>query len=90
MRPTRWAARSWSRASRSSTRSSQHSVREVVAPDGRLNRARLAELAFRGGRLQELNAIVHPAVIEAQRRWMDEVFARDPDGRGGHRVGADL
>jgi dephospho-CoA kinase len=29
--------------------------------------------------LQELNSIVHPPVIEAQRRWMDEVFARDPD-----------
>ena len=51
---------------------------EVVNPDGRLNRARLADLAFRHGRLQELNAIVHPPVIEAQRRWMDEVFARDP------------
>jgi dephospho-CoA kinase len=25
-----------------------------------------------------LNAIVHPAVIEAQRLWMDAVFARDP------------
>lgn len=52
--------------------------REVVNPDGNLNRARLADLAFRHGRLQELNAIVHPPVIEAQRRWMDEVFARDP------------
>ncbi len=51
---------------------------EVVGPDGRLNRARLAELAFGGGRLNELNAIVHPAVIEAQRRWMNEVFVRDP------------
>jgi dephospho-CoA kinase len=51
---------------------------EVVNPDGQLNRARLADLAFRHGRLQELNAIVHPPVIEAQRRWMDEVFARDP------------
>ncbi len=50
----------------------------VVNPDGRLNRARLADLAFRNGRLQELNAIVHPPVIDAQRRWMDEVFARDP------------
>ena len=50
---------------------------EVVDPDGRLNRARLAELAFKGGRLNELNAIVHPAAIEAQRLWMDEVFARD-------------
>jgi dephospho-CoA kinase len=52
--------------------------REVVNPDCHLNRARLADLAFLEGRLQELNAIVHPPVIEAQRRWMDEVFARDP------------
>ncbi len=51
---------------------------EVVGPGGRLNRARLAELAFEGGRLNELNAIVHPAVIDAQRRWMNEVFRRDP------------
>jgi dephospho-CoA kinase len=51
---------------------------EVVGPHGRLNRARLADLAFRHGRLQELNAVVHPPVIEAQRRWMDEVFTRDP------------
>lgn len=51
---------------------------EAAGPDGCLNRARLAELAFRGGRLHELNAIVHPAVIEAQRRWMNDVFKRDP------------
>ena len=50
---------------------------EVVAADGRLNRAKLAELAFAGGRLQELNAIVHPAVIIEQRKWMDAVFAQD-------------
>ncbi len=50
---------------------------EVVLPDGHLDRARLADLAFRQGRIKELNAIVHPPVIEAQRRWMDEVFARD-------------
>ena len=56
----------------------EHFGPEVVGPDGRLNRARLADLAFRQGRLQELNAIVHPPVIEAQARWMDEVFARDP------------
>jgi dephospho-CoA kinase len=51
---------------------------EVVGPDGRLNRARLAKLAFEDGRLNELNAIVHPAVIAEQQRWMNEVFARDP------------
>ena len=56
----------------------QHFGREVVDADGRLDRARLAELAFKGGRLNELNAIVHPAVIEEQQRLMDEVFRRNP------------
>ncbi|MFZ0339779.1 MAG: dephospho-CoA kinase [Terracidiphilus sp.] len=51
---------------------------EVVGTDGHLNRARLADLAFRHGHLQELNAIVHPPVIELQTRWMNEVFGRDP------------
>ena len=51
---------------------------EMAGPDGRLDRAQLAQAAFAGGRLHELNAIVHPAVIEAQRRWMLDVFARDP------------
>jgi dephospho-CoA kinase len=51
---------------------------EVIAPDGRLNRARLADLAFNHGRLQELNAIVHPAVIAAQQRWIDQLAARNP------------
>src|SRR5579863_8386752 len=51
---------------------------EVVGADGRLDRPFLAKLAFEGGRLNELNAIVHPAVIAAQQRWMSEVFARDP------------
>jgi dephospho-CoA kinase len=56
----------------------EHFGPEVVSFDGRLDRARLAEMAFKGGRLQELNAIVHPAVIAAQQRWMEQVFARDP------------
>ncbi len=51
---------------------------EVVRADGRLDRARLAEMAFGEGRLEELNAIVHPAVIAAQQRWMEEIFARHP------------
>ena len=49
---------------------------EVAGADGRLNRARLAELAFREGRLNELNAIVHPAVIAEQRRWMESLAVR--------------
>jgi dephospho-CoA kinase len=51
---------------------------DVVNPDGHLNRARLAELAFKGGRLNDLNAIVHPAVIAAQQQWMEAIFAKDP------------
>jgi len=50
---------------------------EVVGPDGRLDRARLAELAFRGGRLEDLNIIVHPAVIAVQGDWMRTIFARN-------------
>jgi dephospho-CoA kinase len=56
----------------------EHFGPQVVNPDGGLNRARLAELAFRDGRVEELNAIVHRPVIEAQQKWLDEVFARDP------------
>ena len=51
---------------------------EVMGQDGRLNRGKLADLAFKGRRLQDLNAIVHPAVIAEQRRWISEVFRRDP------------
>jgi len=56
----------------------QHFGPEVLTADGRLNRARLAQIAFTDGRVQELNAIVHPATIEAQARWMREVFAHNP------------
>lgn len=52
---------------------------QVAGQDGRLNRGALAKIAFSHGRIDELNAIVHPAVIEAQRQWMNEVFARNPN-----------
>jgi len=51
---------------------------EVVGADGRLNRPRLADLAFKANRVKELNAIVHPAVIEAQAEWMKQAFIRNP------------
>jgi dephospho-CoA kinase len=51
---------------------------QVVRSDGKLDRAKLADLAFRGNRLDDLNAIVHPAVIAAQGDWMREVFERNP------------
>jgi dephospho-CoA kinase len=51
---------------------------EIVKPDGEIDRAKLAAAAFDGGRVEELNRIVHPAVIRQQDRWMREVAARDP------------
>jgi dephospho-CoA kinase len=57
----------------------RHFGPQVVGTDGRLNRAALADLAFRQGRLKELNAIVHPPVIEAQKRWLEEVAMHDPN-----------
>jgi dephospho-CoA kinase len=54
----------------------------ILNPDGTVNRPRLAEAAFgnsgQPSRVQELNAIVHPAVIRAQDEWMAEIGRRDP------------
>ncbi|MGC2639791.1 MAG: dephospho-CoA kinase [Acidobacteriaceae bacterium] len=57
---------------------SEHFGPEVVQSDGSLDRAKLAELSFRGGRLQELTRIVHAPTIVEQERQTDAVFARDP------------
>jgi len=59
-----------------------HFGAEILDPDGTVNRARLGELAFGGpnrpSRIQELNQIVHPAVVRRQEEWMTEVGRRDP------------
>ncbi len=47
--------------------------------EGRLDRPELARLAFAGGRVEELNAIVHPATIALQSELMDAIFASDAD-----------
>jgi dephospho-CoA kinase len=52
--------------------------REIVKSDGELDRAKLAAAAFDGGRVEELNKIVHPAVIRRQEQWMSEIGAREP------------
>ncbi len=52
---------------------------EVLRADGSLDRAMLAHIAFQDGRVEELNRIVHPAVIAAQRDWMGSVAAQSPD-----------
>jgi dephospho-CoA kinase len=50
----------------------------IVAADGSLDRAALARIAFEGGRIEELNAIVHPATIARQTKIIEEINARDP------------
>jgi dephospho-CoA kinase len=51
---------------------------EIVQTDGTIDRRRLASLAFDGGRVEELNRIVHPAVFQRQEQWMAEIAAADP------------
>jgi dephospho-CoA kinase len=53
--------------------------REVVSPDGTLDRPALARMAFAGGRLDELNAIVHPATIARQAELAQTIAAKDPN-----------
>ncbi len=50
----------------------------IVKPDGEIDRAKLAAAAFDGGRVEELNKIVHPAVIRQQEQWMREIGAKEP------------
>ena len=57
----------------------EHFGRDILNPDGSINRGRLANVAF-PHRIGELNAIVHPAVVEAQNRWMAELEGTDPKG----------
>jgi len=55
----------------------EHFGPNVVTPDGTLNRAELARLAFAEGRVEELNAIIHPATIARQGEIAAEIFAKD-------------
>ncbi|MCU1247806.1 MAG: coaE [Edaphobacter sp.] len=55
-----------------------HFGKDVVQPDGRLDRAALAKIAFDKGRVEELNAIVHPAVIARQAELTEAIFQQDP------------
>ncbi len=50
----------------------------VVHTDGTLDRSALARIAFAEGRVEELNAVVHPAVIARQAEITREIGAKDP------------
>ena len=64
----------------------RHFSRTILDSDGKVNRSRLAEAAFAtspgGGprRIQELNEIVHPAVLRRQNKWMQEIGRSEPYG----------
>jgi dephospho-CoA kinase len=51
---------------------------EILRPNGEIDRPRLATVAFDGGRVEELNKIVHPAVIKRQEQWMSQIGNQDP------------
>lgn len=65
----------------------RHFGREILNPDGSVNRGKLAEVAFgspgadqKSSRVADLNRIVHPVVIRSQEEWMDAVGLQDPNG----------
>jgi dephospho-CoA kinase len=51
----------------------------VVKADGTLDRPALGRAAFGDGRIEELEAIVHPATIARQAELISELEAREPD-----------
>lgn len=58
-----------------------HFGREILDPSGEINRLILAGKAFgTPSRVEELNHIIHPAVIAKQNEWMAEVARKDPHG----------
>ena len=65
-----------------------HFGREILNPDGSVNRSKLAEAAFgaansadkKNSRIEELNKIVHPAVVRQQDAWMEAVAQQHPHG----------
>jgi len=58
----------------------RHFGNAILNPDASVNRAKLAELAFSRSapRIEELNHIVHPAVVRRQDEWMEEIGRREP------------
>jgi dephospho-CoA kinase len=55
--------------------------REILAPDGSIDRPRLAAQVFQNPeRLARLNALVHPPVLRREDEMVAEFFAREPHG----------
>jgi dephospho-CoA kinase len=57
----------------------QHFGNEALTVDRLIDRAELAKIVFTENRLEELNAIVHPAVLDEQARRIAEIARATPD-----------
>jgi len=57
----------------------QHFGNEVLTVDRLIDRAELAKIVFTENRLDELEAIVHPAVLAEQARQIDAIAAENPN-----------
>ncbi len=53
---------------------------EILSPGGEIDRKKLGEVVFRNsGRLQDLNAIVHPIVLAEWKKRLAEIERQKPD-----------
>ena len=55
--------------------------KRILAPDGRIDRRILGEIVFSDPAARaKLNGLVHPAVIQRHREWLEEKEQQDPQG----------
>jgi dephospho-CoA kinase len=53
----------------------------ILTPDGRIDRRILGDIVFHDPEARTtLNSLVHPAIIQRQQDWLNEMESQDPDG----------
>jgi dephospho-CoA kinase len=53
----------------------------ILTPDGRIDRRILGNIVFHDPEARKtLNSLVHPAIIQRQQKWLNEMESQDPDG----------
>jgi dephospho-CoA kinase len=54
--------------------------RKILTPEGKIDRKKLGDIVFKNpGRLQDLNAIVHPVVLAGWKRRLAEIQEQRPE-----------
>jgi dephospho-CoA kinase len=57
--------------------------KQILRPDGTIDRKILGKIVFRDEKArQNLNSIVHPATIQRQKEWLDQLEAAHPNAIG--------